>query len=104
MKGLPTGIVTFLSSQEAEANSLPKKRNGDRYCARGSPQEWTCDCPTFASDGPDHCSRLEVVRYTSEHLDDQFGEGFKIVDITHETHHTPFGTEQKFVSCFRCKD
>lgn len=59
---------------------------------------------TFAIDGPDHCSGLEVVRYSPESLHDEFGKGFEIVDSTHETHHTPFGTEQKFIYCYCRKD
>ena len=59
---------------------------------------------TFATDGPDHCSGLEVVRYSPESLHDEFGEGFEIVGSTHETHHTPFGKEQKFIYCYCRKD
>ena len=59
---------------------------------------------TFAPDGPDHCSGLEVVRYSPESLHDQFGEGFEMVNSTPETHHTPFGKEQKFIYCYCRKD
>ena len=59
---------------------------------------------TFASDGPDHCSGLEVVRYDPESLHDEFGEGFELKDSTRETHHTPFGTEQRFIYCYCRKD
>ncbi len=59
---------------------------------------------TFAPDGPDHCSGLEVVRYSPESLHDEFGDGFEVVDSTHETHQTPFGTEQKFIYCYCRKD
>jgi len=59
---------------------------------------------TFASDGPDHCSGLEVVRYNPEGLHDEFGNDFEVVDSTRETHHTPFGTEQKFIYCYCRKD
>jgi 2-polyprenyl-3-methyl-5-hydroxy-6-metoxy-1,4-benzoquinol methylase len=55
---------------------------------------------TFAPDGPDQCSGLDVVRYSPESLHDEFGAGFEIVDSTRETHHTPFGTEQKFIYCY----
>jgi len=55
---------------------------------------------TFASDGPDHCSGLEVARYSPDSLHDEFGEGFELKDSTRETHHTPFGTEQKFIYCY----
>lgn len=55
---------------------------------------------TFAADGPDHCSGLEVVRYNPEDLHNEFGDGFNLVDSTRETHQTPFGTEQKFIYCY----
>jgi Methylase involved in ubiquinone/menaquinone biosynthesis len=55
---------------------------------------------TFAPDGPERCSGLEVVRYSPESLHGEFGEDFEVVDTTHETHHTPFGTEQKFIYCY----
>lgn len=55
---------------------------------------------TFAPEGPDHCSGLEVMRYDPESLHDEFGDSFDLVDSTHETHHTPFETEQKFIYCY----
>jgi ubiquinone/menaquinone biosynthesis C-methylase UbiE len=55
---------------------------------------------TFAPDGPDHCSGLEVMRYSPESLHAEFGAGFELVDSARETHHTPFGTEQKFIYCY----
>lgn len=55
---------------------------------------------TFAPDGPDHCSGLEVARYSPESLHDEFGSSFELLDSTYETHHTPFGTEQKFIYCY----
>ena len=55
---------------------------------------------TFATDGPDHCSGLEVMRYNPESLHREFGDGFDLVDSTRETHQTPFGTEQKFIYCY----
>lgn len=55
---------------------------------------------TFASDGPERCSGLDVVRYNSESLHHEFGQGFEVVESTLETHHTPFETEQKFIYCY----
>jgi 2-polyprenyl-3-methyl-5-hydroxy-6-metoxy-1,4-benzoquinol methylase len=55
---------------------------------------------TFAADGPERCSGLEVMRYSPERLHSEFGDEFEVVDSTHETHHTPFGTEQKFIYCY----
>ncbi len=55
---------------------------------------------TFAPDGPDHCSGLEVMRYSEDSLHREFGDSFEVMDSTRETHHTPFGTEQKFIYCY----
>ena len=55
---------------------------------------------TFAPDGPEQCSGLEVMRYSSESLHGEFGTGFDLIDSTNETHQTPFGTEQKFIYCY----
>jgi ubiquinone/menaquinone biosynthesis C-methylase UbiE len=55
---------------------------------------------TFAPDGPERCSGLEVMRYDPESLHSEFGNGFDLVDSTNEIHHTPFGTEQKFIYCY----
>ncbi|HSK88667.1 MAG TPA: class I SAM-dependent methyltransferase, partial [Anaerolineales bacterium] len=59
---------------------------------------------TFAPDGPDRCSGLEVMRYSPENLHGEFGSGFELVDSTYETHHTPFGKEQKFIYCYCRKE
>ena len=55
---------------------------------------------TFAPDGPERCSGLDVVRYSPESLHHEFGRDFEVVDSTRETHHTPFGTEQQFIYCY----
>jgi ubiquinone/menaquinone biosynthesis C-methylase UbiE len=59
---------------------------------------------TFAPDGPERCSGLDVVRYSEDTLHNEFGDEFEVVDSTRETHHTPFGTDQKFVYCYCRKD
>ena len=55
---------------------------------------------TFATDGPHHCSGLEVTRYDSQSLHNEFGTDFELLDSTREEHHTPFGTDQKFIYCY----
>jgi 2-polyprenyl-3-methyl-5-hydroxy-6-metoxy-1,4-benzoquinol methylase len=55
---------------------------------------------TFASDGPERCSGLEVARYDPESLHSEFGTDFELLDSTREEHQTPFGTEQKFIYCY----
>ena len=55
---------------------------------------------TFAQDGPEKCSGLPVARYSAESLHAEFGDGFNLVSKDRETHHTPFGTDQKFIYCY----
>jgi 2-polyprenyl-3-methyl-5-hydroxy-6-metoxy-1,4-benzoquinol methylase len=55
---------------------------------------------TFAHDGPEKCSGLDVMRYHPEHLHATFGKPFELVNSANETHQTPFGTEQKFIYCY----
>ena len=55
---------------------------------------------TFASDGPERCSGLPVMRYEPESLHNEFGESFELISSANELHHTPFGTEQKFIYCY----
>ena len=52
---------------------------------------------TFALDGPRQCSGLAVARYSPASLHAELGQGFELVDSAGEAHHTPWGTEQKFV-------
>jgi hypothetical protein len=55
---------------------------------------------TFGFDGPEKCSGLDVVRYDSLGLHDQFGPSFKLVESSIEFHETPFGTTQQFLYCY----
>ncbi len=55
---------------------------------------------SFGLGGPEHCSGLDVVRYCSETMHDEFGHDFELVASTDETHHTPFGTDQQFIYCY----
>ncbi|MYM95887.1 class I SAM-dependent methyltransferase [Duganella vulcania] len=55
---------------------------------------------TFGLDGPEQCSGLDVVRYDSSGLHDQFGTRFKLVESSTEFHETPFGTTQQFLYCY----
>lgn len=55
---------------------------------------------TFAEDGPEKCSGLEVARYSPDALHDQFGDDFTLVASARETHLTPAGGEQRFVYCY----
>jgi 2-polyprenyl-3-methyl-5-hydroxy-6-metoxy-1,4-benzoquinol methylase len=55
---------------------------------------------TFAEDGPTQCSGLPVMRYSPEQLHAEFGQSFSLLKGERETHHTPFGTVQKFIYCY----
>jgi len=55
---------------------------------------------TFAPEGPNRCSGLDIVKYDPEHLHSEFGNDFALVNSSEETHHTPFGTEQQFIYCY----
>lgn len=55
---------------------------------------------TFAEDGPTKCSGLPVMRYSANELHAEFGEPFLLLGHEKESHHTPDGSEQKFVYCF----
>lgn len=55
---------------------------------------------TFAPDGPEQCSGLTTARYDATSLYSLFGSQFDLLSSTNETHHTPWGSEQKFVYCY----
>jgi SAM-dependent methyltransferase len=51
---------------------------------------------TFADDGPQRCSDLEVCRYNAETMGAELGDGFSLVRDARETHTTPWGSSQAF--------
>jgi len=54
---------------------------------------------SFAPEGPDRCSGLEVMRYSPEAMHAEFGGGFRLLDSVREEHHTPTGATQAFLYC-----
>jgi ubiquinone/menaquinone biosynthesis C-methylase UbiE len=54
---------------------------------------------TFAEDGPQKCSGLNVARYSTTALKAQFGEQFDLVSSEREDHVTPAGIHQSFQYC-----
>jgi 2-polyprenyl-3-methyl-5-hydroxy-6-metoxy-1,4-benzoquinol methylase len=57
---------------------------------------------TFAQDGPEKCSGLDVRRYDGQALAAELGPGFCILKTLPETHLTPWGKPQSFqYSLFR---
>jgi len=59
---------------------------------------------TFAEDGPEKCSGLPVMRYSADGLHAEFGAPFTLLQQARELHHTPFGTDQKFIYCLCRKE
>ncbi|MES1261488.1 MAG: class I SAM-dependent methyltransferase [Acidobacteriota bacterium] len=55
---------------------------------------------TFGPEGPSKCSGLDVMRYDSDALHDEFGGRFRLVETSKELHDTPFGTTQQFLYCY----
>jgi ubiquinone/menaquinone biosynthesis C-methylase UbiE len=59
---------------------------------------------TFAEDGPQKCSGLEVMRYSADGLHAEFGAPFTLLKQEREEHRTPLGTVQKFIYCLCRKE
>ncbi|HEY2472479.1 MAG TPA: class I SAM-dependent methyltransferase [Terracidiphilus sp.] len=57
---------------------------------------------TFGSEGPTRCSDLDVARYDSESLHNEFGERFQLLESSKQLHQTPFGTVHQFLY-FYCR-
>jgi trans-aconitate methyltransferase len=57
---------------------------------------------TFALDGPERCSGLQVVRYDAASLGKTLGREFELIDTRPHIHATPWDTQQRFqFSVFR---
>lgn len=52
---------------------------------------------TFASDGPEQCSGLEVRRYDAGQLAEECGRGFELTQSERYVHTTPSGSNQNFL-------
>ncbi|HET7649083.1 MAG TPA: class I SAM-dependent methyltransferase [Gammaproteobacteria bacterium] len=52
---------------------------------------------TFATDGPEKCSGLDVRRYDEAMMQREFGTGFRLIETRRETHLTPWQSEQRFI-------
>ena len=59
---------------------------------------------TFAQDGPEKCSGLEVVRYSPDSLWRELGKDFQLRNSRAEIHCTPWGGEQRFMYCLFHKE
>ena len=54
---------------------------------------------TFAPDGPPKCSGLDVMRYDETSIAAELGPEFTLRESRHETHLTPWQSEQRFIYC-----
>jgi ubiquinone/menaquinone biosynthesis C-methylase UbiE len=54
---------------------------------------------TFAPSGPPRCSGLEVVRYSPDSLQGEFGKRFTLTRRIEEAHVTPWRARQDFMYC-----
>ena len=54
---------------------------------------------TFGPEGPMRCSGLDVVRYDSDSLHQEFGRRFRLLDSSKHLHRTPSGAVQQFLYC-----
>ena len=52
---------------------------------------------TFADDGPEKCSGLEVCKYSEKDMENSFSIVFKVKESFKYKHLTPFGTIQNFI-------
>jgi trans-aconitate methyltransferase len=52
---------------------------------------------TFALYGPPKCSGLDVMRHDERTIAAELGTQFALRDVRHETHVTPWKSEQRFV-------
>lgn len=52
---------------------------------------------TFADNGPEKCSGLDVVRYDEELLQGVLGDEFYLLSVFRESHTTPSGRDQNFI-------
>lgn len=55
---------------------------------------------TFGTDGPKQCSGLDVMRYDSQSLHQEFGASFRLLDSLIVNHQTPAGMTQQFLYCY----
>lgn len=72
------------------------RRNYVNLARRAVPVGGHVVVATFALDGPEKCSGLDVVRYDGWKLEDEFSVGFALLREKRESHRTPWGTRQPF--------
>ena len=79
---------------------LGRPEDRQRYMAQLQqalrPDGWVI-MATFAPDGPNRCSGLDVTRYSAADLQTELGPAFELIEERPEAHLTPSGGEQKFL-------
>ena len=78
---------------------LSDKADRRKYIAlleRSLPEHGHAIIATFAPDGPEKCSGLEVCRYAGPSLAGEIGGAFELVCSVPEMHQTPWGKPQSF--------
>lgn len=54
---------------------------------------------TFALNGPEQCSGLDIKRYSPETMSAALGDSFQLLETSTEEHITPGGSSQSFIYC-----
>jgi 2-polyprenyl-3-methyl-5-hydroxy-6-metoxy-1,4-benzoquinol methylase len=83
-------VFHFLTDEE-------DRRHYVRLAERTVRPDGTAVMATFASDGPERCSGLEVRRYDSAQLAAQCGAGFELSQTQRHVHMTPGSVRQNFL-------
>ena len=82
-------VLHFLTNPDDAASYV---ENASNAIAAGGYAVIAC----FASDGPEKCSGLPVVRREPEEIAELFSKDFKLVQSAYEKHVTPWGSTQSF--------
>lgn len=85
-------VFHFLTSEAEQQHYVAKVRHAVRMNGH-------VIVATFAEEGPQRCSGLEVQRYSPASLKAVFGDGFELLKSSREAHVTPAGKEQIFNYC-----
>lgn len=85
-------VFHFLTSSEEQARYIANLKQALRPGGHAI-------IATFAEDGPNECSGLQVARYSPESLSDAMGGVLRLVETREEEHHTPNGGVQRFIYC-----
>lgn len=94
-----TGEPFDLWHDRAVLHFLIRQSDRQRYARRLSASLATnghAIIATFAIDGPEKCSGLEVRRYGAEDINALLGERFELREVVNETHLSPNDVEQRF--------